>query len=100
MRKGRACCAKRPLDAAAMHFSALLPQISKKWTHWGATLLFLFFGARMLYEAITNAHAGDNELEEVEKELQVGKASEGIFCHVERQQYAAAAAAAAMPPLP
>ncbi|PSC74385.1 P-loop containing nucleoside triphosphate hydrolase isoform B [Micractinium conductrix] len=49
--------------------------ISKKWTHWGATLLFLFFGARMLYEAITNAHAGDNELEEVEKELQASPKS-------------------------
>lgn len=27
----------------------------------------------MLYEALTNAHAGENELDEVEKELQVDK---------------------------
>ncbi|EFN51570.1 hypothetical protein CHLNCDRAFT_27784 [Chlorella variabilis] len=44
--------------------------ISKKWTHYGATALFFFFGARMLYEAVTNAHAGESELDEVEKELQ------------------------------
>ena len=48
-------------------------QISKKWTHYGATLLFFFFGVRMLYEALTNAHAGESELDEVEKELQVDK---------------------------
>ncbi|KAL4421766.1 hypothetical protein ABPG77_009749 [Micractinium sp. CCAP 211/92] len=44
--------------------------ISKKWTHYGATALFFFFGARMLYDAVTNAHAGESELDEVEKELQ------------------------------
>lgn len=47
-------------------------QISKTYTHWAATILFLFFGGRMLYEAATNAHAGENELDEVEKELEVG----------------------------
>ena len=47
-------------------------QISKTYTHYGATILFFFFGLRMLYEAVTNAHAGESELEEVEKELQVG----------------------------
>lgn len=51
-------------------------QISKTYTHYAATALFFFFGGRMLYEAVTNAHAGENELDEVEKELEVrGKAS-------------------------
>ena len=53
----------------ALHAARL--QISRKYTHWAATALFLFFGVRMLYEAVTHAHAGENELEEVEKELQV-----------------------------
>lgn len=47
-------------------------QISKTYTHYAATALFFFFGGRMLYEAVTNAHAGENELDEVEKELEVG----------------------------
>ena len=48
-------------------------QISKTYTHYGATALFFFFGVRMLYEAFTGAAsaAGESELEEVEKELQV-----------------------------
>lgn len=49
-------------------------QISKTYTHYAATALFFFFGGRMLYEAVTNAHAGENELDEVEKELEVGDA--------------------------
>jgi putative Ca2+/H+ antiporter (TMEM165/GDT1 family) len=44
--------------------------ISKTYTHYAATALFFFFGGRMLYEAVTNAHAGENELDEVEKELE------------------------------
>ena len=55
-------------------------QISKTYTHYGATALFFFFGARMLYEAATNAHAGENELDEVEKELQVGLGGGGAVC--------------------
>ena len=43
--------------------------ISKTYTHYAATALFFVFGIRMLYDAITNAHAGESELSEVEKEL-------------------------------
>ena len=60
----------------ACNCASLLPacrvQISKTYTHYAATALFFFFGGRMLYEAVTNAHAGENELDEVEKELEVG----------------------------
>lgn len=52
-------------------------QISKTYTHYAATALFFFFGGRMLYEAVTNAHAGENELDEVEKELEVGAVLSG-----------------------
>ena len=43
--------------------------ISKTYTHYAATALFFVFGIRMLYDAATNAHAGESELNEVEKEL-------------------------------
>jgi len=43
--------------------------ISRTYTHYAATILFLFFGLRMLYEALTNQHQDNDELEEVEKEL-------------------------------
>ncbi|KAI7837006.1 hypothetical protein COHA_009186 [Chlorella ohadii] len=49
--------------------------ISKTYTHYAATALFFFFGGRMLYEAVTNAHAGENELDEVEKELEAADKS-------------------------
>lgn len=51
-------------------FRPLTPrQISKTYTHYAATALFFAFGARMLYDAATDAHAGESELTEVEKEL-------------------------------
>ena len=43
--------------------------ISRTYTHYAATILFLFFGLRMLYEALTNQNQDKDELEEVEKEL-------------------------------
>lgn len=43
--------------------------ISRTYTHYAATILFLFFGLRMLYEALTNQNQDNDELEEVEKEL-------------------------------
>lgn len=52
------------LGAAA---PALLP---KTYTHWGAVVLFLAFGARSLYEGLTSSGgAAEKELEEVEHEL-------------------------------
>lgn len=50
------------------------PQISKTYTHYGATLLFFIFGVRMLYEGATNDAGGESaELVEVEKELSHNK---------------------------
>ena len=43
--------------------------ISKTYTHYGATILFFAFGARMLYDAVMEAGGGESELSEVEKEL-------------------------------
>ena len=52
------------LGAAA---PALLP---KTYTHWGAVILFLAFGARSLYEGLTSSGgAAEKEMEEVEHEL-------------------------------
>jgi Ca2+/H+ antiporter, TMEM165/GDT1 family len=49
--------------------------ISKTYTHYAATALFFVFGVRMLYDAAINAHTGEAELVEVEKELAQSKAS-------------------------
>jgi putative Ca2+/H+ antiporter (TMEM165/GDT1 family) len=49
--------------------------ISKTYTHYAATALFFVFGVRMLYDAYINAHAGESELIEVEKELSHSKNS-------------------------
>ncbi|KAK9904697.1 hypothetical protein WJX75_000756 [Coccomyxa subellipsoidea] len=44
--------------------------ISKKYTHYAAILLFMYFGLRMLYEvAVGGDTEGASEYEEVEKEL-------------------------------
>eukprot|EP00899_Mesostigma_viride_P007134 jgi/Mesvir1/16421/Mv18150-RA.3 len=44
--------------------------ISKYWTHWGATVLFLVFGLKMLHEWAThNVEPFAQELQEVESEL-------------------------------
>lgn len=66
-------CIKALCNSPDRHPGTDLVQISKKYTHYGATALFFFFGLRMLYEAVTGAAsaAGESELEEVEKELQV-----------------------------
>lgn len=77
--------APEPASCGFLFLPCCTPQISKKWTHYGATALFFFFGARMLYDAVTNAHAGESELDEVEKELQVGRGrtpSSSAFCGI------------------
>ncbi|CAK0783390.1 hypothetical protein CVIRNUC_006589 [Coccomyxa viridis] len=44
--------------------------ISKKYTHYGAIVLFMYFGLRMLYDvAFGGESEGESELEEVEREL-------------------------------
>lgn len=44
--------------------------IPKTYTHYAAVLLFLFFGLRLLYDAIFKKDEGeDSELEQVEQEL-------------------------------
>jgi putative Ca2+/H+ antiporter (TMEM165/GDT1 family) len=44
--------------------------ISRTYTHHAATLLFFVFGLRVLYEAYTGeGEGGENELQEVEREL-------------------------------
>ncbi|KAK9818180.1 hypothetical protein WJX72_008306 [[Myrmecia] bisecta] len=48
--------------------------ISKQYTHYGAVILFLAFGVRMLYETLFGGDKeGESELEEVERELQLSK---------------------------
>lgn len=47
--------------------------ISKTYTHYAATALFLLFGLRMLWDAAKDSHAGESELDEVEKELAGGR---------------------------
>ena len=58
-----------PTPHARPSAPAPAPQISKTYTHYAATALFFAFGVRMLYDAAINAHAGESELNEVEKEL-------------------------------
>lgn len=49
--------------------------ISQKYTHWGSTILFFYFGFRSLYDVFfAPDNAGPSELEEVEAELE-GKRS-------------------------
>lgn len=55
----------------------MLCQISKTYTHYAATLLFFFFGARSLYDAARGAGGAEEELEEVERELQVSQRGVG-----------------------
>eukprot|EP01023_Acetabularia_acetabulum_P062722 TRINITY_DN7775_c0_g1_i1.p1 TRINITY_DN7775_c0_g1~~TRINITY_DN7775_c0_g1_i1.p1 ORF type:complete len:292 (-),score=43.00 TRINITY_DN7775_c0_g1_i1:1522-2397(-) len=43
--------------------------IPRKYTHWAATALFLFFGFRMLWEAYKGGDSAESELEQVEQEL-------------------------------
>lgn len=44
--------------------------ISRKYTHWAAILLFLLFGLRALYDALSTSETeGESEWEEVEREL-------------------------------
>jgi hypothetical protein len=69
-----ACQLLKVCSSACLPACLAASQISKTYTHYGATALFFFFGLRLLYEAATGAAAaaGESELEEVEKELQVG----------------------------
>lgn len=49
--------------------------ISKTYTHYAATILFFFFGGRLLYDSIFNQTEGvSGEIEEVEREISESEA--------------------------
>lgn len=50
-------------------------QIPKTWTHYAATALFFFFGAKTLWDAYNHEEGGESELEAVEQELADGRGS-------------------------
>mmetsp|Transcript_71790 Transcript_71790/g.126755 ORF Transcript_71790/g.126755 Transcript_71790/m.126755 type:complete len:243 (+) Transcript_71790:90-818(+) len=57
---------------------SLLP---RKYTHWAAVALFVYFGAKLLFEAVQMLRSGtgkgpSDELEEVEQELKDGSSKE------------------------
>ena len=63
--------------SAAMGF-ALPNLMPKKYTHYGAAVLFLYFGIKLLREGLAMAHGGEfGELEEAEEELQDKKVDGG-----------------------
>ena len=55
--------------SAAMGF-ALPNLMPKKYTHYGAALLFLYFGVKLLREGMAMQHGRSEEFEEAEEELQ------------------------------
>eukprot|EP00440_Ansanella_granifera_P064365 gb/GFBE01069783.1/.p1 GENE.gb/GFBE01069783.1/~~gb/GFBE01069783.1/.p1 ORF type:complete len:247 (+),score=71.09 gb/GFBE01069783.1/:1-741(+) len=70
------------MTALSACIGLVLPSVlPRKYTHWAAVALFVYFGAKLLFEAVQMLRTGtgtgpSDELEEVEQELKDGSAKE------------------------